>query len=576
MPGRSRAVAVGGLRFDMHTREPRLLMMQVARIGRRLLTVALSAAGIASGAGEAVALEPVGSDFRISKVGSDGITNSFAADPALAYNATAGEYLVVWQQVDGEREIFGQRVDAAGAAVGPAFRISNVGADGDLNRSANTPAVAYNPTANEYLVTWHGDGLATNDENEIFGQRLSASGAELGGDFRISNAGSDGDVDRSAANGIAAYNPLANEYLVVWQADGLATDEEDEIFGQRLSAAGVALGGGDFRISNVGADGDATRDAFANAIAFNPLVNEYLVAWRGDQIANDEFEVYAQRLSGAGAAVGTDFRVSNAGTDGDPDRDASTPVIGFAPSVNQYLVAFRADGLATDDEDEIFGQRLSASGAELGGDFRISNVGADGDAERAAIEPAIAPGSNPDEYLVVWQGDGLATDDEDEVFGQRVSLAGAEIGGDMRISNVGADGDAGRGAVRPAVAFDSTTSQYLTVWSGDGLATNDEFEIFGRLLATPPVDSTAPETTIDKGPKKRTKKRKAKLVFSSNEPGSTFECRLDKKPYKPCDSPYKRRVKRGKHSFEVRAVDAAGNVDATPAKRSWKVKRKKG
>jgi hypothetical protein len=34
-------------------------------------------------------------------------------------------------------------------------------------------------------------------------------------------------------------------------------------------------------------------------------------------------------------------------------------------------------------------------------------------------------------------------------------------------------------------------------------------------------------------------------------------------------------VKRGKHTFSVRATDQAGNVDATPATDTWKVKRKK-
>ena len=91
----------------------------------------------------------------------------------------------------------------------------------------------------------------------------------------------------------------------------------------------------------------------------------------------------------------------------------------------------------------------------------------------------------------------------------------------------------------------------------------------------PPTDSTPPQTTIDKGPKKKTKKRKAKFVFSSSEAGSTFECKLDKKPYKSCTSPQKyKRLKRGKHKFSVRATDAAGNTDATPAKYKWKVKRR--
>jgi hypothetical protein len=32
-------------------------------------------------------------------------------------------------------------------------------------------------------------------------------------------------------------------------------------------------------------------------------------------------------------------------------------------------------------------------------------------------------------------------------------------------------------------------------------------------------------------------------------------------------------VKRGRHRFAVRAADTAGNLDATPATDSWKVKK---
>jgi hypothetical protein len=127
-------------------------------------------------------------------------------------------------------------VSANGTELRADFRISNIGADGDANRGGFSPTVAYNSAANEYLVSWAGDGLATDDEFEIFGQRLSAGGAERGTDFRISNVGADGDKDRSAFESAVAYNSTANEYLVSWIGDGLATDDEFEIFGQRLGA----------------------------------------------------------------------------------------------------------------------------------------------------------------------------------------------------------------------------------------------------------------------------------------------------------------------------------------------------
>lgn len=82
-------------------------------------------------------------------------------------------------------------------------------------------------------------------------------------------------------------------------------------------------------------------------------------------------------------------------------------------------------------------------------------------------------------------------------------------------------------------------------------------------------DKTAPQTTILK---KKVKGRTAKFRFVSNEAGSTFECKLDKKKFKPCRSPKKyKRLKPGKHVFQVRAIDAAGNKDKTPATRRFRV-----
>ena len=68
-----------------------------------------------------------------------------------------------------------------------------MGADANPAVDAGSASVAYNSHANEYLVVWHGNGLATDGGVEVFGQRVSAIGAELGGDFRISTTGSDGD-----------------------------------------------------------------------------------------------------------------------------------------------------------------------------------------------------------------------------------------------------------------------------------------------------------------------------------------------------------------------------------------------
>lgn len=97
----------------------------------------------------------------------------------------------------------------------------------------------------------------------------------------------------------------------------------------------------------------------------------------------------------------------------------------------------------------------------------------------------------------------------------------------------------------------------------------------GSVSCGPGTDTTPPETDISDGPRKRTRKKRAKFEFSADEPGASFECRLDKHSFGPCDSPERyRRLKRRAHKFKVRATDAAGNVDNSPASFKWKIKKR--
>jgi len=89
---------------------------------------------------------------------------------------------------------------------------------------------------------------------------------------------------------------------------------------------------------------------------------------------------------------------------------------------------------------------------------------------------------------------------------------------------------------------------------------------------TAPVDTTAPDTAITGGPAASTTETTATLSFTSTESGSTFQCRLDGGAWSACASPEgDSGLAVGAHTFDVRATDAASNVDATPATRTWTV-----
>ncbi len=78
-----------------------------------------------------------------------------------------------------------------------------------------------------------------------------------------------------------------------------------------------------------------------------------------------------------------------------------------------------------------------------------------------------------------------------------------------------------------------------------------------------------PRTRIVRAPKKA-RDGTARFKFRSNERGSRFLCKLDRRPFDLCSSPRTyRHLSPGRHVFQVRAVDASGHIDRTPAKRKF-------
>ena len=88
----------------------------------------------------------------------------------------------------------------------------------------------------------------------------------------------------------------------------------------------------------------------------------------------------------------------------------------------------------------------------------------------------------------------------------------------------------------------------------------------------PPADTTPPNTSISSGPADPSSSTSATLAFTSDVAGSTFECKLDAGAFASCSSAKSySALSAGSHTFSVRATDAAGNVDATPATWTWTI-----
>lgn len=84
-------------------------------------------------------------------------------------------------------------------------------------------------------------------------------------------------------------------------------------------------------------------------------------------------------------------------------------------------------------------------------------------------------------------------------------------------------------------------------------------------------DCSPPETTITSGPTGPTNDTTPSFGFSSSESAS-FQCSVDGAAFSGCSSPLTTAaLPEGAHEFRVRAIDAAGNVDSSPATRTFTV-----
>jgi hypothetical protein len=91
----------------------------------------------------------------------------------------------------------------------------------------------------------------------------------------------------------------------------------------------------------------------------------------------------------------------------------------------------------------------------------------------------------------------------------------------------------------------------------------------------PSPDTASPSATITSGPKDKTRKKTATFEFGGTDTRAiaSFQCSLDGEAPRACSSPVTYKVRKGKHHFEVQAIDQAGHVGA-PATDDWKVKKK--
>jgi len=110
---------------------------------------------------------------------------------------------------------------------------------------------------------------------------------------------------------------------------------------------------------------------------------------------------------------------------------------------------------------------------------------------------------------------------------------------------------------------------------GTGGEGGDEVTVIRGTPIGPVVpEYLVPRTRITFAPASKTRSRSPIFRFtdSTGQTGTTFQCKVDRKPWRRCGSPLRlKRLSRGKHVLEIKATNAVGEAEPKPVKRVFKV-----
>ena len=169
----------------------------------------------------------------------------------------------------------------------------------------------------------------------------------------------------------------------------------------------------------------------------------------------------------------------------------------------------------------------------------------------------------------VATADGTARDDtptseDNDYVARSVTAQTVPQGSSTYTFNVTVNGDT---TIEPNETFFVNVSNVTGANVGDGQGQG--------TIQNDDVDDTPPDTAIDSAPATPSGSSGASFTFdgTDTETGvASFQCQLDTGGFSACTSPQSySSLGDGEHTFQVRAIDASGNVDATPASFTWTI-----
>ena len=373
-----------------------------------------------------------------------------------------GDMIVVWQDnAHNVTDIYGQRFDRLGRAVGADFRVNSY-----------TPFAQYGPRAamdfdGDFVVIWE-SSQDPDSSKGVFAQRFDSNGTATGSEFEVNAFVTGSQSDPSIAS------DQYGKFIVVWQS--WAQDGEFfGIFARRYDSSGNGVGS-EFVVNTYTPNEQRYPD-----VALDNTGN-FVVVWQSYYQDGDGFGIFGQRYNSIGSRTGTEFQVNTytPGWQSYPRIEA----LGFANT--GFFVTWQSKG-QDGSSDGVFGRHFDSTGNPIGPEFMVNTY-----TPGKQQNPRIAQSINGD-TVIAW--DSVGQDGSvDGVFARRYDSDANPIDGEFQV-NTHTLQSQGYGSVGVAIDDDG---DFVIAW--DSLDDGDGAGVFAdRPLRCPRTVDPGCATGVGKG-----------------------------------------------------------------------------
>lgn len=387
--------------------------------------------------------------------------------PAIC--AGAENFVVAWSD-DREfyREVFGQRIDRFGSALGGEFRVNSLH-EILVSDESQAPKAACD-AAGGFVVVWVDGYHDSSGSAAVIARRFDSLANPLGADFVVSSY----TENYQGTNNTAVAMDQVGNFVVAWD-DQYRAGDYPGVFAQRFDGSGARIGT-EFQVNtHTGLDQGGSHTDIAAAV---DAAGNFVVVWGEYERDGGEYGVFGQRFGSDGARLDGEFLV-NTQTLGYQGNN-----IAAAADLNGGFVVVWT-GATDGDGDGVFGQRFASSGVRIGTEFQVnSHVSGEPTAYNYGnVSLALDPEGG---FVVVWDHEQDLDGEYGGVFGRQFSSSGNPIGDQFQVNSYTMGNQ-----YQPVIAANAS-GDFVVAWHDYSHHDGYGGGIFGGALTNCPSSPLAP------------------------------------------------------------------------------------